>query len=63
MDDEWVTSITQSEVVTSAAYLLIYQRVHPIDPHDIISFYVARTERKKKKAKRNLSILEVINRY
>ena len=52
MDDDWVTSITKSEVVTSAAYLLIYQRVHPIrmaDPRDFISFNVARNEIKKRK--------------
>ena len=52
MDDDWVTSITKSEVVTSAAYLLIYQRVHPIrmaDPRDFISFNVERNEIKKGK--------------
>ena len=29
MDDQWVTNIAESEVVTGAAYLLIYRRVHP----------------------------------
>ena len=29
MDDKQVTKISESEVVTRSAYLLIYQRTHP----------------------------------